>query len=131
MFGKDVIYDCPNAKLMEQKKFVKFGLTQRALEAHVPLIEREVLDYIRGKDGKEGGAWSGGRDEGVIDVCAAISEITLFTAARSLQGAEVRRKLTAEMAELYHDLDMVSLFFRLLVLSPRTFAFLLFLLCFW
>ncbi|KAJ1328170.1 sterol 14alpha-demethylase [Microdochium nivale] len=103
VFGKDVIYDCPNAKLMEQKKFVKFGLTQRALEAHVPLIEREVLDYIRGKDG---GAWSGGRDKGVIDVCAAISEITLFTAARSLQGAEVRRKLTAEMAELYHDLDM-------------------------
>ncbi|XMA11929.1 hypothetical protein WAI453_004720 [Rhynchosporium graminicola] len=39
VFGPNLIYDCPNSKLMEQKKFVKFGLTQRALEQHVPLIE--------------------------------------------------------------------------------------------
>lgn len=35
-----------------------------------------------------------------------MAEITLFTAARSLQGEEVRRKLTAEFAVLYHDLDL-------------------------
>ncbi|KAL2061274.1 hypothetical protein VTL71DRAFT_7547 [Oculimacula yallundae] len=46
VFGRNIIYDCPNSKLMEQKKFVKFGLTQRALEQHVPLIENEVLSYI-------------------------------------------------------------------------------------
>ncbi|WQF77386.1 Putative cytochrome P450 [Colletotrichum destructivum] len=99
VFGQDVIYDCPNSKLMEQKKFVKFGLTQRALESHVPLIEKEVVDYI-----KTNPAWKGAT--GVVDVSAAMSEITLFTAARSLQGEEVRKKLTAEFAELYHDLDM-------------------------
>lgn len=101
MFGSDVIYDCPNSKLMEQKKFVKFGLTQKALESHVPLIEKEVLDYI-----KMSPVWKG--SSGVVDISGAMSEITLFTAARSLQGKEVRQKLTAEFAELYHDLDMVS-----------------------
>ncbi|KAK5635991.1 hypothetical protein RRF57_011703 [Xylaria bambusicola] len=99
IFGSDVIYDCPNAKLMEQKKFVKFGLTQQALESYVPLIEGEVLNYLdtskcfRGTSGK-------------VNISTAMAEITLFTAGRALQGAEVRKKLTAQFAELYHDLDM-------------------------
>lgn len=101
VFGSDVVYDCPNSKLMEQKKFVKFGLTQQALESHVPLIEKEVVDYI-----KMNPAWKG--TSGIVDISGAMSEITLFTAARSLQGKEVRQKLTAEFAELYHDLDGVS-----------------------
>lgn len=86
---------------MEQKKLVKFGLTQQALEAHVPLIEKEVLDYV-----KMSPAWKGA--SGTVDISGAMSEITLFTAARSLQGREVREQLTAEFAELYHDLDGVS-----------------------
>lgn len=97
VFGSDVVYDCPNAKLMEQKKFVKFGLTQRALGAYIPLIEKEVLAYL---DANFNGA------AGRVNVSTVMSEITLFTAARSLQGAEVRDKLTANFAELYHDLDM-------------------------
>lgn len=82
---------------MEQKRFVKFGLTPRALEAYVPLIEREVLDYLAAN-------FVGVR--GKFNVATAMSEITLFTAARSLQGAEVRAKLTASFAGLYRDLDM-------------------------
>ena len=101
MFGKDVVYDCPNSKFMEQKKFVKFGLTQKALESYVPLIEKEVLDYIKGSP-----AWKG--ESGVVDISGAMSHITLFTASRSLQGKEVRQKLTTDFARLYHDLDMVS-----------------------
>ncbi len=53
-------------------------------------------------------AWKGER--GTVDVCAAMAEITLFTAARSLQGKEVRQKLTREFAGLYHDLDMVRIY---------------------
>ncbi|KUI52487.1 Eburicol 14-alpha-demethylase [Cytospora mali] len=99
VFGSDVVYDCPNSKLMEQKRFVKFGLTQQALESHVPLIEKEVVDYI-----KINPTWKG--SSGTVNISGAMSEITLFTAARSLQGKEVRQKLTADFAELYHDLDM-------------------------
>ncbi|KAI0427348.1 cytochrome P450 [Xylaria sp. FL1042] len=102
VFGSDVVYDCPNAKLMEQKRFVKFGLTRQALESYVPLIEREVLDYISSSssNAKFRGA------KGKVNVSAAMAELTIFTAGRALQGAEVRAKLTAEFAELYHDLDM-------------------------
>lgn len=100
MFGSDVVYDCPNSKLMEQKKFVKFGLTQAALQAHVPLIENEVLAYIKSTP-----EWKG--VSGVVDITTAMAEITLFTAARSLQGREVRQKLNADFAKLYHDLDLV------------------------
>ena len=40
VFGKGVVYNCLNAKLMEQGKFVKFDLTIDALKAHVRLIDK-------------------------------------------------------------------------------------------
>lgn len=99
VFGRNIIYDCPNSKLMEQKKFIKFGLTQSALHTYVQLIEKEVLDYI-----KTAPAFKG--QSGTVNIPAAMAEITIFTAGRALQGEEVRRKLTAEFADLYHDLDL-------------------------
>ncbi|KAK7403070.1 Lanosterol 14-alpha-demethylase [Neonectria punicea] len=99
VFGSDVVYDCPNWKLMEQKKFVKFGLTQKALESHVQKIEGEVLDYINSESHLSG-------PSGSVDISTAMAEITILTAARALQGDEVRSKLTAEFASLYHDLDL-------------------------
>ncbi|KAH6658926.1 cytochrome P450 51 [Truncatella angustata] len=100
VFGSDIIYDCPNSKLMEQKKFVKFGLTQKALESYVPLIEREVLDYFAATP-----ALNHGHD-GIVDIPSIMAEITIYTAGRSLQGSEVRKKLSGEFAALYHDLDL-------------------------
>lgn len=46
VFGKGVIYDCPNAKLMEQKKFSKGALTKDSFRAYVPKIREEVLNYF-------------------------------------------------------------------------------------
>ncbi|KAJ5089861.1 hypothetical protein N7532_008545 [Penicillium argentinense] len=99
VFGSDVVYDCPNSKLMEQKKFIKFGLSQTALESYVPLITEEVNQYI-----KLSGKFKG--KTGIIDLSVAMAEITIFTAGRTLQGDEVRGKLTSEFASLYHDLDL-------------------------
>ncbi|KJZ76396.1 Eburicol 14-alpha-demethylase [Hirsutella minnesotensis 3608] len=99
VFGTDIIYDCPNSKLMEQKKFIKFGLTQNALEQYVALIETEVLEYIKTAPALQGRS-------GIVDTPAAMAEITIFTAGRTLQGKEVRSRLTAEFADLYHDLDL-------------------------
>lgn len=98
VFGSDVVYDCPNSKLIEQKKFIKFGLSQAALEAHVPLIEKEVEDYLAMSPNFHG-------TSGEVDIPAAMAEITIFTAGSALQGEEVRSKLTTEFAVLYHDLD--------------------------
>ncbi|KAL4873033.1 hypothetical protein BDV12DRAFT_209671 [Aspergillus spectabilis] len=98
VFGSDVVYDCPNSKLMEQKKFIKFGLTQSALESHVQLIEKEVQDYLKTSPRFKGSS-------GVLDSPAAMAELTIYTAASALQGEEVRKKLTAEFADLFHDLE--------------------------
>lgn len=99
VFGPDIVYDCPNSKLMEQKKFMKYGLTHQALESHVPLIENEVLQYVGSTAAFKG-------DKGTVDISTSMAQLTIFTAARALQGKEVRAKLSTEMASLYHDLDM-------------------------
>ena len=116
VFGKGVVYDCPNAKLMEQKKvitpnnllllganrtiqFVKFGLTAEALRSYVPLIVGEVQDFIKRSSEFKG-------PMGSFDVPSTMAEITIYTASRSLQGKEVREKFDSSFAELYHDLDM-------------------------
>lgn len=46
VFGTEVVYDVPNAILMEQKKFVKFGLTTENFRRYVGLITGEVENYL-------------------------------------------------------------------------------------
>ncbi|KAI9792091.1 MAG: hypothetical protein M1816_003073 [Peltula sp. TS41687] len=99
VFGKDVVYDCPNAKLMEQKKFVKYGLTHEALRSYVPLIVAEVKGYISRSPFFKG-------SKGIVDIATVMAEITICTATRSLQGKEVRDKFdSSSFAGLFHDLD--------------------------
>ena len=44
-------------------------------------------------------------ENGVCDVSAVMAEITLYTAAGSLQGREIREKMDSEIALLYRHLD--------------------------
>lgn len=99
VFGKDVVYDCPNSKLMEQKKFVKFGLTTEALKSYVKLITAETKLYTSTSPYFKG-------ESGVINIPKAMAELTIYTASRSLQGKEVRERFDGTFADLYHDLDM-------------------------
>lgn len=46
VFGTEVVFDVPNHVLMEQKKFVKFGLTTENFRRYVGLIRQEVLGYV-------------------------------------------------------------------------------------
>lgn len=96
VFGKGVIYDCPNWKLMEQKKFAKVALTKESFIKYVPLIKEEMLKYFKS-------TFKG--NSGEIDVLTAQSEMTLFTASRSLFGDELRSKLDTSYAQMYSDLD--------------------------
>ena len=99
VFGAGVVYDCPNAKLMEQKKFVKFGLTSDALRSYVPLIVAETETFIKSSPVFKGSC-------GTLNIPAAMAELTIYTASRSLQGKEVRDRLNGKFADMYHDLDM-------------------------
>ncbi|CAG8112733.1 unnamed protein product [Penicillium salamii] len=98
VFGRHVVYDCPNAKLMEQKKFVKFGLTSEALRSYVQLITSEVEDFIKTSPALQD-------PKGTFNVSKVIAEITIYTASRSLQGKEVRDRFDSTFADMYHDLD--------------------------
>ena len=101
VFGKGVIYDCSNSKLMEQKKFAKFSLTVDSFKSYVPKIREEVLSYFTDSPNYQMKA----KDSGVTNVMHTQPEITIFTASRSLMGDEMRRKFDASFAQLYSDLD--------------------------
>ncbi|KAI4189037.1 MAG: hypothetical protein L6R41_001740 [Letrouitia leprolyta] len=98
VFGKDVVYDVPNAKFMEQKKFIKYGFSTEALRSYVPLMQEEIEDFLQRTPAFHGYS-------GTLNLPPIMAQITLFTAARSLQGQEVREKLDTTFAKLYHDLD--------------------------
>ncbi|CDO94259.1 unnamed protein product [Kluyveromyces dobzhanskii CBS 2104] len=101
VFGKGVIYDCPNSRLMDQKKFVKGALTTDSFRKYVPLIAEEVQKYFLTSKNFS----IGEKDHGIINVMVTQPEMTIFTASRSLLGSEMRDKLDTGFAYLYSDLD--------------------------
>ncbi|POS82734.1 lanosterol 14-alpha-demethylase, partial [Erysiphe pulchra] len=99
VFGKDVVFDCPNSKLMEQKKFMKVALTTEAFRSYVTIIQNEVESFINNC-----GTFKG--ESGIVNIPDVMAEITIYTASHALQGKEVREKFDSSFASLYHDLDM-------------------------
>lgn len=99
VFGTDVVFDCPNSKLMEQKKFMKAALTTEAFRSYVPIIQNEVESFI-----EKCGDFR--NSSGVINIASVMAEITIYTASHTLQGKEVRDRFDSSLARLYHDLDM-------------------------
>ncbi|KAG9283992.1 hypothetical protein G9A89_005499 [Geosiphon pyriformis] len=95
VFGKGVVYDVHNSVLMQQKKFVKSGLSIDNLRAYVPIIFKETEDYFQ--------RWS--EKSGVENIYKSTAELTIMTASRCLLGDEVREKLDESFAQIYHDLD--------------------------
>ncbi|ODV86061.1 hypothetical protein CANARDRAFT_7422 [[Candida] arabinofermentans NRRL YB-2248] len=98
VFGKGVIYDCPNWKLMEQKKFAKVALTRESFIKYVPMIREEVLGYLGSSELFHG-------ESGKANVLKSQPEITIFTASRTLLGKEMREMLNTDFAHLFGDLD--------------------------
>lgn len=103
VFGKGVVYDCPNHRLMEQKKFSKSALSKDAFRNYVPKIVEEVQNYFKtspnyfNNDPK--------KLSGKSHVLESQSQLTIFTASRTLLGDEIREKLNTNFAALYADLD--------------------------
>ncbi|CAG8479387.1 10439_t:CDS:2 [Acaulospora colombiana] len=95
VFGKGVVYDVDNSILMEQKKFVKSGLSAENLRAYVPMIEMETKNFIS--------RWN--KKSATENIFEAMSELIIMTASRCLLGEEVRSKLDESFAQIYHDLD--------------------------
>lgn len=101
VFGKGVIFDCPNSRLMEQKKFAKTALTKEAFQRYVPRIQEEVLDYFKACSEYK----MTERNNGVANVMKTQPEMTILTASKSLMGDDMRARFDASFAQLYSDLD--------------------------
>jgi sterol 14-demethylase len=105
VFGKDVVYDCPNEKLMEQKKFIKIGLSMDNMRTYVGMIDNEVSQFLRKDPSFRIFQMNDINEWGQFDVLKVTQEITILTASSTLQGKEVRSNLDATFAQLYTDLD--------------------------
>ncbi len=99
------MYDCPNEVLMEQKKFVKFGLSTDNFRAYVGMIEEEVLGYMKSDSRFRIFQMNDINEWGSFDALKTMSEVTILTASRTLQGIEVRNHITKDYAQVYSDLD--------------------------
>lgn len=99
VLGRDVAYDVPNHVLMEQKRFVKFGLSLDNLKAYIPMIMdevRQLFDTDKNFAGKQSGSFP---------ALNTTAELTICTASRTLQGKEVRAALDGSFAHKYEALD--------------------------
>ncbi|EGO24439.1 hypothetical protein SERLADRAFT_449218 [Serpula lacrymans var. lacrymans S7.9] len=105
VFGKDVVYDVPNEVFMEQKKFVKVGLSTENFRSYVGMIEDEVDEFMRNDPSFLIYQMNDINEWGRFDAATAMSEITILTASRTLQGKEVRSNLDKSFSELYNALD--------------------------
>jgi hypothetical protein len=142
VFGKDVVYDVPNhvgssvcfstfsdadllcclsQVFMQQKGMVKRGLTPENFRSWVPLVVKEVKDYLDSKIFADGvrpfslstfltinaDAFNNGEQASSVslDPVHVAAEITICSASATLQGAEVRKALDGSFAQLFADLD--------------------------
>lgn len=105
VFGKGVVYDVPNEVFMEQKRFVKVGLSTDNLKAYVGMIEDEIEEFVAHDPNFKTYQTNDINEWGSFDVIKVMQEITILTASRTLQGKEVREGLNKSFAELYNDLD--------------------------
>jgi sterol 14alpha-demethylase len=98
VFGKGVVYDIPNSRFMDQKRLLKEGFSSQTLRSYVPQFIKEVRQYLSTNPNFRGSC-------GVCDVSSVFSEVSLYTAAGSLQGKEVRNAFDSTFATYYRHLD--------------------------
>ncbi|CAE6399322.1 unnamed protein product [Rhizoctonia solani] len=101
VFGKGVVFDVPNHVFMEQKKFIKSGLTAENLRAYVNMISEETTTFLHEdlSNTCRGSEWQ------KFHVLDTLAGLTILTASRTLQGKEVRRSLDKTFSQVYKDLD--------------------------
>lgn len=94
VFGKGVVYDAEPKKRTQQYQNMAHGLRAARLQAYVPKIEKETIDYFK--------RWG---ESGTVNILDALSELTILTSSRCLHGDDVRESMFEEVSRIYHDLD--------------------------
>lgn len=94
VFGKDVVYDAPPAKMAEQFGMLLPCLQDRRMRTYAQVIAREVERSLE--------TWG---DGGVQDMYEYTKVLTNFTSSTCLLGQEFRDDMTDEFARVYSDLE--------------------------
>lgn len=104
VFGKGVVYDAEPRKRTQQMQSMAQSLRSGRLKAYVSRIEKETIAYLK--------EWG---ESGTVNILDALSELTILTSSRCLHGDEIRERMFADVARIYHDLDKgvtpISFFF--------------------
>lgn len=90
---------------MEQKKFVKFGLSLDNFRAYVDMIEEEVSEFLNNDQNFRVYQMNDINEWGTFHSFKTLSELVILTASRTLQGKDVRSNIDKTFAQRYHDLD--------------------------
>lgn len=94
VFGKDVAYDNPPARMNEQLGFVRPALQDRRMRTYGEIVAYEVRRAID--------TWD---EEGEVDLPAFCAELTNYTSTHCLIGKEFRDSMSVEFSQVYHDLE--------------------------
>jgi sterol 14-demethylase len=90
---------------MEQKKFMKVGLSTDNMRAYVGMITNEVSQYLRNQPSFRVFQMNDVNEWGQFDALNVTQEMTILTATHTLQGKEVRSSMDTTFAQLFTDLD--------------------------
>src|SRR5437868_5167733 len=94
VFGKDIVYDAPPAKMAEQLKMLLPALKDKRMRTYGEAVVHETEGNVR--------AWG---EAGVVDFVEFCRVLTNFTSSRCLLGKEFREGMNQEFAAVYHDLE--------------------------
>ncbi|XP_078440764.1 CYTOCHROME P450 51G1 [Wolffia australiana] len=93
-FGPGVVFDVDYTVRQEQFRFFTEALRVPKLKTYVDQMVLEAEAFFS--------KWG---DSGVVDIKDELEQLIILTASRCLLGREVRDKLFADVAALFHDLD--------------------------
>jgi sterol 14-demethylase len=94
VFGKDVAYDNPPARMNEQLGMFRPALQDQRMRTYGEIVAYEVRRAID--------EWA---DEGEIDLVEFCASLTNYTSTHCLIGKEFRERMSSEFATVYQDLE--------------------------
>lgn len=111
-FGPGVVYDVDIKVRNEQYRMFANALKTQKLKEYLPLLCKEATDFFAKY-----------KQEGNVDLGAAMGDLVTLTASRALLGREVRETMFEEVSQLLHDLDEgmlpISVFFPYLPIQAH------------
>ncbi len=94
IFGEGLVFDAPLQRKDEQLRALMPSLRVDAMREHSHKIVQEVEGLIAD--------WG---EHGEIELVGFMKQLTINTASHCLLGREFRYELSAEFADIYHDLE--------------------------